>query len=101
MRGNSYTVMRVSHHRLRPFEAWEVPSWRQLFDVGNWDEAHVVLPAGQSGHPLSPHYFDQNAMWRDGQYRRQAFSRAAVEAARAHRLLFVPESHVTATTPDR
>ena len=79
MVGDTTTVMRVSHHRLRPFAAWEMPSWRQLFDVGAWDESRVVLPAGQSGHPLSPHYFDQNEMWRQGQYRPQPFSRAAVE----------------------
>jgi penicillin amidase len=88
--GDATTVMRVSYHRLRPFAAWEIPSWRQLFDVGAWDEARVVLPGGQSGHPLSPHYFDQNEMWRLGQYRPQPFSRRAVEAARAHRQLLVP-----------
>jgi penicillin amidase len=88
--GDGFTVNRVSYNRLEPFTAWEIPSWRQLFDVGQWDDARVVLPAGQSGHPLSPHFFDQNEMWRQGQYRQQPFSRAAVEAARAHRLLLVP-----------
>ena len=88
--GDIYTVMRVSYNRMRPFHAWEIPSWRQLFDVGQWDDAAVVLPAGQSGHPLSPHYFDQNDLWRQGQTRPQPFSRAAVDRARAHRLLFVP-----------
>lgn len=88
--GDITTVMRVSHHRLRPFAAWEVPSWRQIFDVGAWDQARVVLPGGQSGHPLSPHYFDQNEMWRQGQYREQPFSRFAVDAAHTHRLLLLP-----------
>jgi penicillin amidase len=88
--GDMSSVNRVSYHRLRPFGAWEIPSWRQLFDVGAWDDAHVVLPGGQSGHPLSPHYFDQNAMWRQGQYRVQPFSRRAVEAARAHRQVLTP-----------
>ena len=90
MVGDTTTVMRVSYNRLRPFAAWEMPSWRQLFDVGAWDDSRVVLPAGQSGHPLSPHYFDQNEMWRPG-----AISPAAVLArrrrpARAHRLLLLP-----------
>jgi penicillin amidase len=88
--GDTFTVNRTSYNRLQPFAVWEIPSWRQLFDVGQWDDAHVVLPGGQSGHPMSPHFFDQNEMWRQGQYRRQPFSRAAVDAARAHRLLFVP-----------
>ncbi len=88
--GDGFTVMRVSWNRLRPFGAWEHPSWRQIFEVGQWDQSRVILPAGQSGHPLSPHYFDQNALWREGHYRTQPFSRAAVSAAAQHRLLLVP-----------
>jgi penicillin amidase len=88
--GDSFTVNRASYNRLEPFTTWEIASWRQLFDVGQWDDSRVVLPAGQSGHPLSPHYFDQNEMWRLGQYRQQPFSRGAVDAARAHRLVLVP-----------
>ncbi len=88
--GDGTTVMRISWNRLRPFAAWEYPSWRQIFDVGAWDQTRVVLPTGQSGHPLSPFYFDQNALWREGRYRIQPFSRNAVSAATQHRLLFVP-----------
>ncbi len=88
--GDGTTVNRVSWNRMKPFGAWEHPSWRQIFDVGEWDQSRVILPSGQSGHPLSPHYFDQNTMWREGRYRTQAFSRAAVTAAAQHRLLFVP-----------
>jgi penicillin amidase len=88
--GDHTTVMRVSYHRLRPFAAYEVPSWRQVLDVGSWDESRVILPTGQSGHPMSPNYFDQNEMWRIGEYRSQPFTRAAVDGARAHRLLLVP-----------
>ena len=70
--GDGTTVMRISWNRLTPFAAWEHPSWRQIFDVGQWDEARVILPAGQSGHPMSPFYFDQNETWRKGQYRTPA-----------------------------
>ncbi|MGH9221267.1 MAG: penicillin acylase family protein [Vicinamibacterales bacterium] len=91
--GDGTTVMRVSFDRLNRFDAWEYPSWRQLFDVGQWDDSRVILPAGQSGHPLSPFYFDQNEMWRQGQYRRQPFSREAIAAAARHRLLLVPQTH--------
>ena len=88
--GDGTTVMRISWNRMTPFTAWEYPSWRQLFDVGQWDDARVVLPAGQSGHPMSPFYFDQNETWRKGQYRAQPFSRGAVQAASKHRLLLLP-----------
>jgi penicillin amidase len=88
--GDGTTVMRVSWNRLTPFAAWEHPSWRQLFDVGDWDQSRVAMPAGQSGHPMSPFYFDQNETWRTGKYRTQPFSRGAVSAAAKHRLLLVP-----------
>lgn len=88
--GDGTTVMRISWNRLTPFAAWEYPSWRQILDVGQWDKSRVSLPAGQSGHPMSPFYFDQNESWRRGQYRQQPFSRDAVIAAARHRLLFVP-----------
>jgi penicillin amidase len=88
--GDGTTVMRVSWNRLRPFEAWEHPSWRQLFDVGEWDQSRVAMPGGQSGHPMSPFYFDQTDSWRTGQYRTQPFSRGAVTAASRHRLILAP-----------
>jgi len=88
--GDGTTVMRVSWNRLRPFAAWEAPSWRQVLDVGQWDQSRVVLPTGQSGHRLSPHHFDQNELWRTGRYRPQPFSRQAVTGAQAHRLVLVP-----------
>ncbi len=88
--GDGTTVMRVSWNRLRPFQAWEYPSWRQVLDAGDWDQSRVAHPAGQSGHPMSPFYFDQNETWREGRYRRQPFTRAAVSAAADHRLLLVP-----------
>ena len=88
--GDGTTVMRISWNRLTPFAAWEHPSWRQIFDVGEWDAARVILPAGQSGHPMSPYYFDQNDVWRKGEYRSQPFTRGAVLTSAKHRLLLVP-----------
>ena len=88
--GDGTTVMRISHRRLRGFGAWEHPSWRQVLDVGGWDNSRVVLPTGQSGHPMSPNYFDQNDLWRAGQFRPQPYSRGAVDAAAVHRQLLMP-----------
>jgi penicillin amidase len=88
--GDGTTLMRISWNRMAPFGAWEHPSWRQLLDVGEWDSSRVILPAGQSGNPMSPNYFDQNDAWRKGQYRSEPFSRSAVQAAAKHRLLLVP-----------
>ena len=88
--GDGTTMMRISHRRLEGFGAWELPSWRQVLDVGGWDTSKVVLPVGQSGHPMSPHYFDQNDLWRRGEYRSLVYSRAAVNGAATHRQLLTP-----------
>ncbi|MNC97774.1 Penicillin amidase [compost metagenome] len=61
-----------------------------MLDVGEWDNSRVVLPAGQSGHPLSSLYFDQNELWRTGQFRTVAYSRGAVDGAAAHRQVASP-----------
>ena len=89
--GDGTTLMRISWNRLNPFEAWEYPSWRQIFDVGNWDQSRVAMAAGQSGHPMSPYYFDQNDGWRAGRYRTQLFTRDAVSSGTKHRLYLVPQ----------
>lgn len=44
-----------------------VAGLRAVFDVGDWDRSEFVLATGQSGNPLSPHYEDQNALWRRGE----------------------------------
>ena len=88
--GDSFTVRKASIDDRSPYTVTDLSSYRQVFDVGNWDQSLAVNTTGQSGHPLSPHYFDQNAMWRAGELRTFPFSRAAVETARAHRLLLTP-----------
>jgi penicillin amidase len=58
--GHSWTVKQVS--------AVLGPSQRLVADLANWDQSLAVIPIGQSGHPLSPHYRDQ---WEDYYYGRQ------------------------------
>ncbi len=46
--------------------AWGA-SQRHVVDLGDLDGAGgFILPTGQSGHPLSPHYQDQVEAWRFG-----------------------------------
>jgi penicillin amidase len=88
--GDSYTVNKTAVDRRSPFGVTDVSSYRQIVDVGAWDHTLAVNTTGQSGHPRSPHYFDQNPLWARTEYRSFPFSRAAVDAAKAHRLLLVP-----------
>ena len=43
-----------------------VASMRMAVDVGEWDSNRFVLPGGQSGNPMSPHYDDQLDLYREG-----------------------------------
>lgn len=65
-------------------------SYRQVFEVGVWDRAQSVITSGQSGHPLSDHYADQIAMWREGVYHPMPWSRAAVEETAHYRATLTP-----------
>jgi penicillin amidase len=66
-------------------------SYRQLFDVGDWDAGLFVLPTGQSGHPGSPHYDDMVAAWSKWEYCPLVFSREAVEAATTETIELRPD----------
>ncbi|MGI8588740.1 MAG: penicillin acylase family protein [Chloroflexia bacterium] len=58
-------------------------SYRQLYDLGDWDTARVVLAGGQAGQPTSPHYADLLRLWRRNEYVPLPFSEEMAEAATA------------------
>jgi penicillin amidase len=84
------TVNKTTTNLRRPYETSDAASYRLILDVGAWDQSVAVNTAGESGHPASPHYFDQNALWRAGRYHSVPFSRAAVDAATVSQLQLVP-----------
>ena len=88
--GDSTTVNKTTIDLRRPYATSEAASYRQILDVGEWDASLGVNISGQSGHPRSPHYFDQNRLWRQGEYRPLPFTRGAVEAATMSQLALVP-----------
>jgi penicillin amidase len=88
--GNSTTVNKTTTDLRRPYATSEAASYRQILDIGMWDASLAINTTGQSGHPRSPHYFDQNRMWRHVEYRALAFTRGAVDAATVSRLVLVP-----------
>ena len=61
-------------------------SYREIFDVADWDRSLVINTPGQSGQPGSPFYSNLVQDWADDKYFPLAFSRAAVEKATAYRL---------------
>jgi penicillin amidase len=65
-------------------------TYREILDVANWDRSQAVNVPGQSGQPGSPYYGSLLKMWADNEYFPLAFSRKAVTAAAAHRLVLRP-----------
>jgi penicillin amidase len=91
--GDGDTPLQANFRPAWPIESVSVaPSYRVVYDVGNWDRSLAVLPGGQSGHPASPHYFDQFPLWLAGKARLMLWSREAVEREAASRLWLRPEN---------
>lgn len=65
-------------------------SYRQVLDFADWDRSVFTSTPGQSGQPESPFYNDLLPKWAAGEYLPLLFTRAAVEANTAHRLILEP-----------
>lgn len=72
------------------FEQTAGATFRELLDVGLWDESLVSSAPGQSGEPGSPHFDDLLGPWAEGRYVPLAFSRSRVEEVTADRLVLEP-----------
>jgi len=89
--GDNMTVNKTTTNLRRPYVTSDAASYRQILDVGAWDQSLAVNTTGQSGHPRSPHYFDQNVLWREGRYRDLPFTPEAVQKATVSQLELVPQ----------
>lgn len=68
------------------------PNYRFVVDTGDWDAAWSIVAPGQSGHPASPHYDDELALWLDVRYRPMVYGRRTAELAARHRLVLARQS---------
>ena len=65
--GDANTVSQAAVSFLDPTANSQfVASMRMSVEVGDWDNNRFVLPGGQSGNPMSPHYADQLDLYRSG-----------------------------------
>jgi len=54
-------------------------SYREIFDLSDWDNSVGVNVPGQSGQPGSPHYDDLVPLWNTGRYFPLSYSKTAVD----------------------
>ena len=63
------------------------PSTRRIIDFSDVENSMSILPTGQSGNPLSPHYKDQAVMYNEGKFRKMLMNKKEIEAS-SRKLVF-------------
>ena len=65
-------------------------SYREIFDLADWDRSVGINAPGQSGQPGSKHYDDLLPLWIAGRYFPLSYSKPAVDAATTDVLNLMP-----------
>ncbi len=89
--GDSNTVNATSGSAGGGYAQSAGASYREIFDLANWDRSLAVNTPGQSAQPGSTHYSDLLPLWDKGEYFPLAYSRAAVEREATQRLVLEPK----------
>jgi len=72
------------------FEQDDGASYREIFDLHDWDASVGINAPGQSGQPGSKHYDDLLPLWLEGRYFPLSYSKTAVEAVTSDTLVLTP-----------
>lgn len=89
--GDANTVSQAAVDPAEPTDnPFYIASLRMVVELGNWDNSRFILPSGQSGNPLSPHYDDFLPLWQHGEGVPIAWSPAKVDEAVKYDLHLVP-----------
>jgi len=76
--GDGYTVNATAFLG-SSFDQLAGASYREIFDLSDWDKAVGVNVPGQSGQPGSPHYDDLLPLWTRGQYFPLCYTKQSVD----------------------
>jgi penicillin amidase len=68
-------------------------SQRNIFDVGNWDEAWTINSTGASEHVFHPHREDQMKMWASIKFHELPFSNQAIKKSAKKTLHLEPKNN--------
>jgi penicillin G amidase len=86
--GDANTVMATGGANYRQTAG---ASYREIIDLGDFDNSVAINVPGQSAQPESAHYSDLLHPWANGEYFPLVFSRARVEAETRHLLWLDPQ----------
>ena len=87
------TVNNGEYDISKPYNQIVGPSMRRIVDFSDLNSTQMILPAGQSGLPNSPHYDDQADMFISGKYRTTAFDEGFIrESDSFQHLVLIPSN---------
>jgi len=66
------------------------PSTRRIIDFADPEHSLTILPTGNSGDFMSPHYADQAAMFMKGEYREPRLTAEQINSNKRHEITFSP-----------
>lgn len=89
--GSGTTLNNGEYHLNEPYAMVLGPSTRQIVDFSDINKAFSVIPSGQSGQPLHPHYADQFALWKNGEYHEMALDENQIALTSKNILYLTPE----------
>lgn len=67
--GHNMSINNGEYQWNAPYDMVLGPSIRRIINLSDISKTLSILPAGQSGNPLSEHYSDQTDSWLNGQYK--------------------------------
>jgi penicillin amidase len=86
--GDNDTVFATGYIARLGMRATSAALSRYVFDVGDWDNCSWIVFHGASGHPASPYYDNQNAIWAAGKMVPMLYDWRKIEAgASSHQRL--------------
>jgi penicillin amidase len=88
--GDGDTPQAGSYSTVERFVLTSMSVNRYIHDPADWRRSRWIVPLGASGHPGSPHYADQAALWADVQTIPQLWDWQDIQAAAATQQQLLP-----------
>jgi penicillin amidase len=83
-------VVQATSFGSRSFDQTAGASYREIFDLNDWDRSVGINAPGQSGQPQSKHYDDLLPLWLTARYFPLSYSKSAVDAVTVDTLYLTP-----------
>lgn len=97
-RGGDSLAVNNTSFRSSDYRQISGASYRQIIDLGDWDNSFAVNSPGQSGDPRSSHYKNLLNLWAEGKYFPLLFTRPKIEESTAEAIILLPRERLRPKT---